>query len=174
MNDKKQKILFEILDYVSEDILVIDKNFKITYANKAILDTLNLKKEDVIGNYCYKITHHLDKPCQPPEHKCPVEEFYKTKEPITLIHRHFDRNNNPFFTEVVAYPIKDKWKGVTAFIHISRMLSKDISQKLKDMERIYKFTVGRELKMIELKKRVEELEERLKEKIKSKIIINTK
>jgi len=40
----------------------------------------------------------------------------------------------------------------------------EISKRKEELERFYRLTVGRELKMAELKKRIKELEEKLEEK----------
>ena len=39
----------------------------------------------------------------------------------------------------------------------------DIKKRKEDLEKFYKLTVGRELRMIELKKQIKELEEKVKE-----------
>lgn len=43
--------------------------------------------------------------------------------------------------------------------------TKELQQRITDLERFHQLTVGRELKMVELKKKIKELEERLKEKM---------
>jgi hypothetical protein len=49
----------------------------VLYANKALLDRLGREKSDVIGNFCYRVTHNRETPCVPPKDPCPVAEALK-------------------------------------------------------------------------------------------------
>lgn len=57
--------------------------------------------------------------------------------------------------------LEEKVKARTKELQI---LYEDIKKKKEDLERFYKLTVGRELRMVELKKKIGELEEKLKRK----------
>lgn len=54
---KSERYFHSILQNIHEDILVIDRDYKITDVNKTFLDTAGREREDVIGHHCYEISH---------------------------------------------------------------------------------------------------------------------
>lgn len=107
-----------ILDTIAEHVMMVSKDFKILYANKALLNAVGLRYEDVIGEHCYKITHHRETPCGSPEHPCPLTECMRGK-PCTFTHTHFDKNGNKFYVEVTARPCEEKGE-IVKFVHVAR------------------------------------------------------
>jgi hypothetical protein len=65
---------------------------------------------------------------------------------------------------VTTSPIFNKEKGLAGFVHIARDISfikkseEALEQKIEELEKFQKVTVDREMKMKELKARVEQLE----------------
>ncbi|MFQ6129446.1 MAG: PAS domain S-box protein [Candidatus Hadarchaeaceae archaeon] len=107
-----------ILDTIPEEVMVLSKDFKILYANRALLDAVGFKKKDVVGKHCYKITHNRETPCQLPKDPCPILALMKGK-PCTCTHTHYDKAGNEFYVEVTAYPLKEKGELV-GFVHVAR------------------------------------------------------
>lgn len=98
-----------ILDNLSEQIIVINtKNYVIVDVNRALLEALKLKRDEVVGKTCYEITHKRSTRCEAPYDTCPISEMLKTGKTITAEHTHYDANCNPFYVEVSASPIKDE------------------------------------------------------------------
>ena len=84
--------LFEtIVQNITEPVLFMNKDFKILWANKAFQNQTGYKIEEIIGNHCYRITHHSETPCKSPNHLCPVVESQKTGKVATVTHTHFDK-----------------------------------------------------------------------------------
>ncbi|MHA1729009.1 MAG: methyl-accepting chemotaxis protein [Promethearchaeota archaeon] len=52
---KKKKMSYDVSEGLPLPLIVIDKDFNIENANPALLTTLGLKKEDLIGKKCYDI-----------------------------------------------------------------------------------------------------------------------
>jgi PAS domain S-box-containing protein len=169
------KVNQEIINGIEEAICLINPdNFNIISANKFFYKEYGLKKEDVVGKKCYFITHHKDAPCGPPLDKCPIKEVLKTGKISKVEHIHFDKDNNRRFVEISVYPIKNTKGKITSIIHIARDITKrknfeeklkrvnfELKSKIEELEKFNKLAIGRELKMIELKKRVRELEEKV-------------
>ncbi len=91
------------------------------------MDLTGLKEDELLGGYCYKLLHHLDKPCEPSHDICPIHEVLETGKPVTNTHCHFDKEGNKFYTEISAYPTKNRWGKITQFVHISR----DVTAQMK-------------------------------------------
>ncbi|MBU2560003.1 PAS domain-containing protein, partial [archaeon] len=120
-----------IFENMEEGVMVIDKNYKITDVNSAILKRMGLKKKDVIGKRCHEVSHNRTSPCKPP-HECPYKEVMKTGKQFRVVHTHFDKKGNEIYVELTAFPIKDNGNKITHIIEISR----DITERRKAQEEI--------------------------------------
>jgi len=123
-------ILKGISDGVDEAIMIIDKEFKVVWANKKVRDLSHLKEGDILGKFCYKITHHIDSPCQAPNDICPIEEILHKGKPITVLHTHYDQDGQPFYVDVTAYPLKNEKGEIEQFIHVAR----NVTERMKLVE----------------------------------------
>lgn len=138
---ESKEMLEDIAQGITESILLLSKDFKIRWANKAVLRQTGLSMEELLGSYCYKTTHHREQPCQPPGDPCPVSELLKTGEPQVDEHTHYDINGNKIFVEVSAYPIKNDSGEIVSFVHIS----KDITTRKKMEENLRALSLTDEL-----------------------------
>lgn len=120
-----------VLDCLEWEILILDRQFKVHFANRAFLRKTGLIESEAVGNSCHKITHHLTEPCQPPNDTCPFEEMKKTGRPSVETHKHFDRNNQQFLANTVVAPLEGCGEGI--FLHIS-MLVKDENMMKEETE----------------------------------------
>ena len=66
--------------------------------------------------------------------------------------------------EILEERVKERTKELETAKDIAEGRAKEIEKRKEDLEKFYKLTVGRELRMIELKKQIKELEEKMKEK----------
>ena len=62
---EKTKTMYKLVlnDLIQEDVMVIDLNYRILDINDTLLTKLGLELENVIGRYCYEISHHQNTPC---------------------------------------------------------------------------------------------------------------
>jgi PAS domain S-box-containing protein len=146
---KFSKLVMEIID---EAIMLIDDNFRIIWTNKKCKELVKLTEEELIGAFCYKITHHLDEPCKGPHDICPIKEVLKTSSPITVTHTHFDKDGNEFFVEISVYPLRDEEGKITKFLHVAR----DVTEKMRLLKKISEQNKKLEEYSKELEKEVEE------------------
>lgn len=119
-----------ITDGIAEGIMLIDKNYKIIWANKKQKELFG----EVRGAYCYQATHRINTPCQPPKDSCPISETQKTNKVSTVVHEHIDSRGDKRYVEVSAYPVKNENGEITEFVHLSR----DITERIVAEEEIQK------------------------------------
>jgi|GEM_PF-2033376 len=129
--NKTRQFLETIVNGITEQIILISKDFKVLWANKTLLEQFNCNLEDILGRSCHAVTHNQTTPCQPPHDICPIAEVYKKGVPVTEVHVH-QGPNGEFFSEVTAYPIKDEKGEIVEFVHIAR----DITEQKKTEEKL--------------------------------------
>jgi len=122
-----KKMLDDVTHGITESIFLLSKDYRILWANRGAAQQTGFPINDLIGQYCYKVTHKLDCICAPPNDPCPVHALLNNGEgtPKSVEHIHYDRNGNSIFVEVSAYPVTDHNGEVVSFVHIS----KDITER---------------------------------------------
>lgn len=128
---------FSIFDDFEEEVVVIDKDYRILYANRKYLEDLGYKsKEEVLGKPCYKISHYREEPCDGECHPCPLKEIERTGKAVNVIHTHYTHNGGEFPVEICAFPLRDG--------NILQII-KDIKS---DKEKYYLFSMSQRLSSI--------------------------
>lgn len=139
--------IFEnILQGITDSVLLLSKDFEILWANKAFQNQTGYKKKEIIGNYCYKLTHQQKVPCQSPHDLCPIAEALENGRTATTIHTHFDKEGNKIFVEVSAHPLKDEKGDIIRFVYIYR----DITEMKKLEEELRSALIGSQKRQAEI------------------------
>jgi PAS domain S-box-containing protein len=157
---KSQEMLTTTIDSLGHPFYVVDANdYSIVLANEA---ARQLAKNGTITT-CHALTHKSPTPCDSLEDPCPLKKIRKTKKPVVVEHTHYDKDGNPFYVEVHGYPIFDDDGNLVQMIEYSLNITKrkeaeaELNKKLDELERFNKLVVGREIRMIDLKKEINEL-----------------
>ncbi len=96
-----------ILDNLSVQCYIIDKDFNIVDFNQAFADHIQLPREQIIGQPCYKLTHNSDIPCwEMPDTTCPAKATFAEKGKRRTIHKHF-KSDTLLIEEVISTPINN-------------------------------------------------------------------
>ncbi len=106
-NRQSFEFLASVLEGIGEGVVVMDRDFRIISANKGYLQQVGLDRDEVVGGYCYNVSHHFDSPCSRHGHDCPVKTVFDTGMSARAMHTHYDHHNYKVFVECHAYPIKD-------------------------------------------------------------------
>ncbi|MFZ0612061.1 MAG: ATP-binding protein [Desulfobacterales bacterium] len=131
-----------INELIQEDILVIGADYRILDVNDSLLAKLGLKRHEVIGRYCYEITHRRHQPCSGDQHPCPLIETLKTEKPSQTTHVHQDRDSREIFYSISTYPLVEGGK-VTGAIEISRDITRDMNVQKVMMQQEKLASIGR-------------------------------
>ncbi len=133
-NREKQVLAFssdDILDNINDGVIVIDENYKIVYANRRFLNDAGLPVSDVIGGYCYKISHFRDEPCDPLLESCSVEEVIKKGKTVKVIHGHYGSEKKEIAVEINSSPLYDNSTGKRYAVEVLRCLGSGSDAQLK-------------------------------------------
>ena len=68
MKGQDKDYLQSIIDGLEDELMVIDRDYRIIQANEAVLTKHGKRRDEVIGEYCYHVSHGLPDPCRPPHH----------------------------------------------------------------------------------------------------------
>jgi len=147
-------------------IIILDDEGRICYWNKAAERIFGYKPEEILGKDLHKVLA--------PEkfrrgYEKGMNEFRRTgKGPVigkTIEINALRRDGTEFPAELSlsSVKIRGRWHAVGIIRDITerKQMEKKLREKIEELERYKRLTVGRELRMIELKKRIRELEEEL-------------
>ena len=136
--DKFRLMDFSIFDHFEEEVVVIDRNFRIVYANRKYANDLGYKDpKDVIGNFCYVVSHHQTQPCEGECHPCPLREIERTGKSVNVVHTHYTHDNKEVPVEICAFPIENGEKII--------QIIRDIKS---DKEKYYLFSLSQRLSSV--------------------------
>jgi len=136
--NRKENLLDVILNTVSDGVTLIDKDLKIQYQNKIILQKLG----SGIGEYCFEKYRGRHTPCE----NCVVLEVLKDgKERRSVVDIHLS-DGNMRLMEVNSAAIKDESGNITGAVEIARdvtdqkkaevLLNKTLLEKSEDLKRL--------------------------------------
>ncbi|RUM28349.1 MAG: PAS domain-containing sensor histidine kinase [Aquifex sp.] len=129
---------FSVFDKLKEQVVIIDKNYRIVYANNSYVEENGYRsKEEVIGKPCYLISHKRDTPCEGECHPCPLKEIEKTKSAVNVVHTHYTHDNKETPVEICAFPLEGGKKILQIIKNIKH-----------DKEKFYLFSLSQKLSSI--------------------------
>jgi len=147
-----------------EALYVTDtETYEVLFVNKVLEDAL---ESDPVGKLCYQALQGLDAPCE----FCTNEIILRDRKPYTWEHHNAVVNTDYLITDQII-----KWpdgRDVRFEVAIDITERKQAEEKVRealaelerinaDLERFNRLAVGRELRMIELKRQVNALSEEL-------------
>ncbi len=170
-SERKYRSLYRefrgILDAIPDALVLLSSDFKIIWSNEVAAKNMNMSVDDFIGQYCYKVRHGRAKPCA----MCPVLDCYASHKPKIVEAKTPDGR----IWELHVYPVLDDRGEVKGVIEAAHNITerkqaeeeitkqkKELIEKVHELEEFYNMAVGRELRMVELKKQNERLQKELK------------
>jgi PAS domain S-box-containing protein len=121
-----------VIDSIGEELMILDcRQRTILDVNRHFLEQWHLKKEDVIGKKCDKLSIHFCPPCE----ACEIDEVVVGGRSVTSTHIHQKKDGTKVYADVTLSPLKDEKGKVIGVIH----LAKDVTErkKLEDELRHY-------------------------------------
>ncbi len=99
-----------LIHSLHEDILVIDRDYRITDINNSALRTLGFSREKAIGRHCYDVSHGLDSPCDENTGKrdgCGLLQVFEKGEVCSFHHKHINKSGQPRHIDLLCSPLRD-------------------------------------------------------------------
>jgi signal transduction histidine kinase len=125
------RFLNSVLDGIKDAIMVVDRNYRIEGVNESFVRRVGKPKHEILGRSCYRLLHHLNKPCAH-NHPCPVKDAFKTGKTAEVLHIYFE-GPNIAYSRIIAYPILDDWGEISRVIELER----DVTEWKKTGDHLY-------------------------------------
>jgi PAS domain S-box-containing protein len=103
-----------------EDIVVIDRDYRITDVNNTFLVNVGRKSEEVIGQHCYEVSHGYNEPCEKKGEECMLREVFETGDPRSCHHQHIRTDGSKVWVDILLSPLRDESGDVTHVIEAIR------------------------------------------------------
>ncbi len=116
-----------LINHIHEDILVIDRDYRITDVNKTFLTTSGRTREEVIGKYCYEISHGYNTPCEDHGEECMLSKVIATGKPQSFWHQHLHTEGWKVWVDILMSPLTDAKGEITHVIEAIR----DVTELVK-------------------------------------------
>lgn len=152
-------------DAIPDFVSVVDKDFKFARVNKSLADFMKVKPEEMIGQDFHEVF------CAPGTSSDPLCRGNKI-EKLLIEEVHYPKINAPMMVSIS--PILNEKGEIWGFVHIAKDITEikkaheklqkseeELRTKVEELEKFYEMAVGRELKMMELKKEIKRLQEKL-------------
>ena len=94
-----------VFDGISEEILVLDRDFNVRDANRIMLERYGLEKSAILGRKCYEIKEESGAPCRMGEKGCPLSRAVDTGARVETHYRHLDPEGRKRDLSLIMYPV---------------------------------------------------------------------
>jgi len=144
--------MLHLLDSFPEPKILLDGQFRIFAANAAYRQAFGSGRQ-IVGRFCYELSHHSDKPCDQAGENCPLRDSMESGEPNRVLHVHHTPSGKEH-VEVEVVPVKDDAGNTSYFVetmHYLRHARGTGDRKMVGLSRPFN-------RMLELAKRVAERE----------------
>jgi len=120
-----------ILESVGEGFAVIDPDYRIISANRAYCEQIKSSPADIVGRYCYEVSHRFDRPCFQEGEECAPMHTFKTGAPHSSFHIHYDKDGAALYIETKSFPMKDESGNIYAVIETLRDITETRNLELQ-------------------------------------------
>ncbi len=122
-NENTNLYLRAIIDSFEDELLVVDKDYRIVQANDVVLRKHDKRRQEVVGSYCYEVSHGLARHCSRPLHECPIRTVWETGKSAQATHVHIFHTKGKRqerYVEIIASPVTDSRGNIIAVTELMR------------------------------------------------------
>jgi PAS domain S-box-containing protein len=116
-----------LLETSPDGVMVMDRNYRIINCNDSPLITGGLRREAILGKYCFEVMHGLLHPCSSRERFCPTQETLRTRRPARAMHEVSTTNGEPRVLQIIVFPLFNMLGEIVQFVEIIRDMTSDFS-----------------------------------------------
>jgi PAS domain S-box-containing protein len=121
--------LTNLINSIEDEIILIDRDFRVVSANDAALSRLGVKEDEIVERLCHDACYGSPEPCGVPERDCPVKETFR-KGASTTTDRTFVADGEARHFEQYVSPVRNEKGEIIEVVKISRDVTR--RRKLED------------------------------------------
>jgi two-component system sensor kinase FixL len=110
----------ELFDGISEEIMVVDRDYRIVDVNRTFTQRYGIEKVEVVGKKCFQVKEGAGLPCDSEAKTCPLKEAEKKGQTIQMTHSHRMASGDMKDHMLIMYPIKAQDNKIAYFVEIVR------------------------------------------------------
>jgi PAS domain S-box-containing protein len=137
---KRHKDYLEhVINGIEDEIVVVDRNYKIVKANEAYLRRRQCTKDDIVGKNCSMDLHDPTNSCDKDLLSgCPARKTFEKGNLQKTLHSFPDRNGREKYLEIFCSPLRDESGEVFQVIELRRDISerKFLEEQLLHTEKL--------------------------------------
>lgn len=111
--------LQDIVDGMEDELLVIDRDYRIRFVNLATRSRRQKGSRTLVGKLCYKALYNRDKPCSAPLWNCTLKEVLQSGSKKAVIHP-VRLGGTDKYLKITAYPLRDSYGHPKAIVEFRR------------------------------------------------------
>jgi len=116
--------LEDALDGVEDEVLVIDGDYRLKFANAAARKRFPRHDEPLTGQFCYQVLQESRQPCKSPPWNCPLQQVIQSGHISTATYHVPDAGGDRYL-QFTAYPLRDSCGNTNAIVEIIRDVTAD-------------------------------------------------
>ncbi len=97
--------LTTVFNGISEEIMVIDRDFNVLDVNRVMMERYGLSEESVRGRKCFELKEDAGAPCHMGRAGCPLARAVETEARVETRYRHRDSEGRRRELVMIMYPI---------------------------------------------------------------------
>ncbi|MFC1932413.1 GAF domain-containing protein [Chloroflexota bacterium] len=109
--------LQDIMDGMEDELLVIDREYKVRLANSVVRDRFQKGGESPLGRLCYEVLYDRDRPCTAPLLDCPLTKVLESGKITTVIHPTHILEADTYL-KITVYPLWDNYGNTMAVVEL--------------------------------------------------------
>jgi len=127
--EKSERYYRSILKYMHDEVVVISRDCIITDINNSILHISGKKREDIIGQPCYKVLYNFDSPCFNHGIECYHQQVLDSGKNVRYQRKTVDPEGEVKWQDIIVSPLFDADKKITHIIESYRDITELVEAK---------------------------------------------
>jgi len=111
--------LQDIVDGLEDELLVIDSDYRVQFANSVVQRRVQKSAEAIIGKRCYEVFQGRDTPCTAPLWNCLLRRIMESGSMTAIIYP-LRISGIDTYLKVSAYPLRDSSGNIKAIVELRR------------------------------------------------------
>ena len=118
--DQSERYYRLLLDSMHEDIVVLDRDHRITDLNNGVSVTTGLERDQMLGRPCFEVLHGHSESCDRLGEFCGLRQVFATGRPHRCQHQHNTSDGSTTDVDILFSPVTDSEGNVTHVVESMR------------------------------------------------------